>query len=788
MVPVQLNVATSGQFLTISNAETGLQGGSAFTVEATLTLGALGSSPTIVCRPVSTHWAHPFAAYRLGFTSGLPYPEFALLLEGTTDPVITRALQPISLHTLVHVAGTYDGANLRLYVDGNLASTLPAPGRILDSAMPPTVGARSSTDPGDYFVGVLHELRMWNVARSGSEIDKWKNRVLPLPAPPSCTGLWQFGPGLALEFAKTLLADGLTESERALVAQVCRYRAAYERACSAEQNEQIKNVYGDTILCALIICAADGYIVTTEPQPQSYIYLGSDNPGVYVLIMRERSVSSLLQQWTGNRLKIATRPSNEGIELSDDDIPQDLPQTNTDMVSLACRDLHCNMPAMVLVPAPDASVVATGIGRCGRVRVISPLVELPDGRSVRMYSWVVLDCFIGHLSDDIARMGRAEAVALGDVKLLENQRRLLIDVAAQANATEENFPTEGTISFLMWFSDVWPPPVPVALMTRRFGVANVQILADTRGCINVTLISRGRPQSGLRTQPITTEAEALVTMMVSWSMNTVHVAINGEQLCPFAETQEALVVESIDTYGRVKDGIFATDDPSAARRCSEWVEFRRQRFLTTDPSPKSGHRRRTLKEQRAQLQTSLNEIQLLTSRILTGDLGAIGHLATLLRALVYWNRKTTYRPLLLRLAARYDLPLPLYATRPIDWSGFPAPIQPVFVEGFEPPQMRRTSEAEFVVDLQDWLLYPLRQTGFDPRRSLKDKSTSVLSFIAAVANKSGTAHFDEETPEIVSDSEVTEIFGQSLTAHVVTGVGAAVQHLGEWLLERTEDG
>lgn len=62
-----------------------------------------------------------------------------------------------------HVCGTYDGANLRLYVDGSVQSTKPLTGLLDDDHLPLRIG---SSDDGKYFGGKLDEVRISRVARS----------------------------------------------------------------------------------------------------------------------------------------------------------------------------------------------------------------------------------------------------------------------------------------------------------------------------------------------------------------------------------------------------------------------------------------------------------------------------------------------------------------------------------------------------------------------------------------------------------------------------------------------
>lgn len=67
-----------------------------------------------------------------------------------------------------HLAATYDGSRLRLYVDGDEVSSIPKTGTLRCSAKPLDIGG----DPvfGQGFQGLIDEVRVYNVARTEGEI------------------------------------------------------------------------------------------------------------------------------------------------------------------------------------------------------------------------------------------------------------------------------------------------------------------------------------------------------------------------------------------------------------------------------------------------------------------------------------------------------------------------------------------------------------------------------------------------------------------------------------------
>lgn len=89
-----------------------------------------------------------------------------------------------------HLAATYDGDTLRLYVDGNLEASLQLGDPITTNALPLTIGGNSW---GEYFPGAIDELRIYNRALTqieiqqdmGTAVDGGQPRVLYFVSPPS---------------------------------------------------------------------------------------------------------------------------------------------------------------------------------------------------------------------------------------------------------------------------------------------------------------------------------------------------------------------------------------------------------------------------------------------------------------------------------------------------------------------------------------------------------------------------------------------------------------------------
>jgi glucose/arabinose dehydrogenase/fibronectin type 3 domain-containing protein len=85
------------------------------------------------------------------------------------------------VNTWTHVALTYDGSMLRLYVNGTLASSAAAGGAVQTTTNPLWIGGNQPY--GEFFTGVIDEARVYNRALSATEIQSAMNTPLVPGAP-----------------------------------------------------------------------------------------------------------------------------------------------------------------------------------------------------------------------------------------------------------------------------------------------------------------------------------------------------------------------------------------------------------------------------------------------------------------------------------------------------------------------------------------------------------------------------------------------------------------------------
>jgi hypothetical protein len=89
-------------------------------------------------------------------------------VASTTDRAV-RGAAALPLNTWTHIATTYDGANQRFYVNGVLVGTTPGSGAINVANGAIRIGGNNSST-GEFFQGLIDEVRVYNRALSASEI------------------------------------------------------------------------------------------------------------------------------------------------------------------------------------------------------------------------------------------------------------------------------------------------------------------------------------------------------------------------------------------------------------------------------------------------------------------------------------------------------------------------------------------------------------------------------------------------------------------------------------------
>ena len=132
---------------------------------------------------------------------GAGYKVVFSAFNGAKRTVDTGAVAAYPLNQWRHVAATYDGSALRLFVDGALVSTLATTGDIALNTNALEIGRVNAS--GSYFAGAIDEARVSAVVRYTAA---FAPPTAPLAADGDTRGLWRFDEGGG---TRTVDASGL---------------------------------------------------------------------------------------------------------------------------------------------------------------------------------------------------------------------------------------------------------------------------------------------------------------------------------------------------------------------------------------------------------------------------------------------------------------------------------------------------------------------------------------------------------------------------------------------------
>jgi len=151
-----LSFSGTGAFVSIPNSQS-LNMTNAITVEAWVYPTALGGWKPLVYKETG------FAYVLMGSSGSSSTPSFG----GSFSSANAMGTTALPLNTWSHIAGTYDGTTLRVYVNGVLATSQAQTGTISASTGPLMIGGNNE---GEYWAGRIDEVRIYNRALSQSEI------------------------------------------------------------------------------------------------------------------------------------------------------------------------------------------------------------------------------------------------------------------------------------------------------------------------------------------------------------------------------------------------------------------------------------------------------------------------------------------------------------------------------------------------------------------------------------------------------------------------------------------
>lgn len=149
-------------------------GGTQLTVEALYKRGANGNIQNIISKhldPSNVNYLLRANNFQITTSSGFK---------------VVNSSIPVVNNVWYHIAATYDGSSIKLYINGCLVADSAHTGTIVTNDLVSAIGTRAASPGTDHFRGSIDELRVWNVVRTQPQILQNMNN---LPNPTTETGL-----------------------------------------------------------------------------------------------------------------------------------------------------------------------------------------------------------------------------------------------------------------------------------------------------------------------------------------------------------------------------------------------------------------------------------------------------------------------------------------------------------------------------------------------------------------------------------------------------------------------
>ena len=119
--------------------------------------------------------------------------EGRLRVSGGGEFTIITAENSISSETWHHLALTYDGSNIILYIDGNVAGSAEASGQITNDSVPLNIGKLVWQTTNFDLDGQADEISLWNIALTQQQVQDYMEA--DLTGETGLVGYWNFNEG-----------------------------------------------------------------------------------------------------------------------------------------------------------------------------------------------------------------------------------------------------------------------------------------------------------------------------------------------------------------------------------------------------------------------------------------------------------------------------------------------------------------------------------------------------------------------------------------------------------------
>lgn len=356
-----------------------------------------------------------------------------------------------------------------------------------------------------------------------------------------------------------------------------------------------------------------------------------------------------------------------------------------------------------------------------------------------------------------------------------------------ANARVQNQSgSEGHAFFMLGFEGDWPPSTRSMMVDTTRGSESIKIFVDPDGSLEFIVANARSVYIRQRTKPVQFRGSGMFLLDAGWKDGHTNIRINGHLVPTLIEPIRPFVIDlnqSEFPKGR------SIDDPRAELVSEKWIRWRLERFGKAKLVNSDHVRNKSFGEQVEELRNAILGLRHHIDQFEEGKKFLIVDIAASLRALVYWEdgNSSKYNPLLLRIAARINppVPLPIYSFRKS--------------ESFEPEVVRqadlRTKNSwvsifqEFpmqtLMDLQEALNSSIQIERFRPSLSAKQGKEYRLrgrDLIREFASTAATGHYHEHVKRDFDRMHATKVFDMPLSYQFILRIGSVVTELGEFVI------
>ncbi len=163
-----LNFDGTNDYVSIpSDSQTNLTNGVTLSAWAYWTGSASASNKAIIIKSFTSSWVSPYIDYGLRVEGTTNTVSFQISDASNTNRSIASRTA-LQANNWYHIVGTYDGSNLRIYINGKLeTSTVLSASTLASSTQPIIIGSDAA---GDAFPGKIDEVKLYNYALTSDEV------------------------------------------------------------------------------------------------------------------------------------------------------------------------------------------------------------------------------------------------------------------------------------------------------------------------------------------------------------------------------------------------------------------------------------------------------------------------------------------------------------------------------------------------------------------------------------------------------------------------------------------